>query len=271
MKERVIQELRKEYISSGLTEPMDEYLRRALIILAAVAGVSFVSAILIQALVWEPGILLLVARSLGVSIAATVLGCLAVFIYPNYTKDDSRKEMDKGLLPLVGLMYTLSKGGLSIERIMERLTVSAPDKYSENLARKFTLDVGIYGFNPQDALADIAERSPHMFFKQMVENIITTIQTSGDLTGLFKYQLNSLIQIKEEENQRLLGTLGFLSEIYVTVLVVAPLLLIIILTVFSFAGDASGAGGINSLSLIVFLGIPLIAVALLIIVDMQVN
>ena len=79
------------------------------------------------------------------------------------------------------------------------------------------------------------------------------------------------MQRKQEENETLLNNIGFLSEIYVTLLVIAPLLMIILLTTFSFTSNNSGPGGINALNLVVFTGIPIIATIIMILVDMQVN
>ena len=88
----------------------------------------------------------------------------------------------------------------------------------------------------------------------------------------FEYESEMLVQRKEEENLALLNNIGFISEIYVTVLVIAPLLMIILLTTFSFAsGDGSTASSIMSLNLVVFAGIPLISTVLMILVDMQVT
>ena len=89
---------------------------------------------------------------------------------------------------------------------------------------------------------------------------------------LFEYESEVLIQKKEEENLALLNNIGFISEIYVTILVIAPLLMIILLTTFSFAsGNSSAESGINSLNLVVFGGIPVISAVLMILADMQVT
>jgi len=169
-------------------------------------------------------------------------------------------------------MLLLSKGGLSIERIFERVSKTEPNEAIKNYLNKFMINIKVYGLNPQESISDISRRSASELFTKFMNGILTTIQTSGDLDKLFEYETNQLLQRREEENTALLNNIGFLSEIYVTILVIAPLLMIILLTTFSFAsGASSGASSLNTLNLVVFAGIPIISAVLIILVDMQVS
>ena len=136
----------------------------------------------------------------------------------------------------------LQKSGLSIERIIERVAKTEPNEAIQNYLNKFMVNIKIYGLNPQESISDISRRSASELFTKFMNGILTTIQTSGDLDKLFEYETSQLLQRRDEENVALLNNIGFLSEIYVTILVIAPLLMIILLTTFSFAsGSSSGS------------------------------
>ena len=168
-------------------------------------------------------------------------------------------------------MLMLSKGGLAIEKIIERVAETETSQYIQKMLNKFIVNIRVFGYNPQESLLDVGKRSSSDLFKKFLDSIVNTIQTSGDLSNLFQYESEQLIMRRESENNELMNNLGLLSEIYVTLLVIAPLLLLILLTTFSFAGQTADSSGINSLNLVVFAGIPLISMVMLILIDMQVS
>ncbi len=264
-------ELKDVYRKSGINKPFDEYVEtaRLLLFIGFIVFYFIITGFHYLFQVQGPKV---IPSSFALSVSATFVLALLFFWYPMYIKDLAVSDIDRNLLNSVTFMLLLCKGGLSIERIIERVAETEPSKYIRTLLNKFLVNIKVYGLNPQESLTDISERSPSERFTQFLEGVVTTTQTSGDLDKLFEYESDLLIKRKEEENLALLNNIGFLSEIYVTILVIAPLLMIIMLTTFSFtSNEMSGASGINSLNLVVFAGIPIISAILMILVDMQVT
>lgn len=266
-----LSEFKETYRKSGINISFDAYVRRGkfILIIGFIASFFLITGVHYFLRVQDPrGIL----STLVLSVTSTLTIALLLLWYPIYEKDLAVSDIEHNLLNSVTFMLLLSKGGLSIERIIERVAETEPSKYIQSLLNKFIVNIKVYGLNPQESLNDIGERSPSERFTKFVDGVVTATQTSGELDKLFTYESEVLIQRKEEENLALLNNIGFISEIYVTVLVIAPLLLIILLTTFSFAsGNSSAASGINSLNLVVFAGIPIISAILMILVDMQVT
>ena len=272
MMQEFLSQFKEVYQKSGISISFDEYLRRAKYIL-------FIGFIVSYFLITGAHFLLriqgpnVIPSTFILSISSTFILALLVLWYPVYEKDLAVTDIDHNLLNSVTFMLLLSKGGLSIERIIERVAETESSKYIKSLLNKFIVNIKVFGLNPQESLSDMGARSPSDRFTKFIDGVVTATQTSGELDKLFTYESEVLIQQKEEENLALLNNLGFISEIYVTILVIAPLLMIILLTTFSFAsGDSSSAtSGINSLNLVVFAGIPIISAVLMILVDMQVT
>ena len=265
-----LSELEDIYKKSGLDRSFEEYISNGKLFLF----ICFIASYLIFACLhyilrvdWVRNLF----GSLVISIVSTAVIAVLYAWYPMYNKELASSDIDMNLLHSVTFMLLLSKGGLSIERIIERVAESEPSKYISVLLNKFLVNIKVYGFNPQESLQDISERSPSELFTQLLNGIVITTQTTSDFSALFEYESDILMRRKQEENNALLNNIGFLSEIYVTLLIVAPLLMLILLTTFSFASNDSGHGSINALNLVVFIGIPIIAVILTILVDMQVS
>lgn len=270
MIDRFLSELEEVYQKSGVSRPFDEYLQLGKLVLFISFIVEYFLIVGIHYLFGVQGVKLF-SGPLILSVVLTLVTFVVLAWYPLYVRDMAVNEIEKNLLYTVTFMLMLSKGGLAIERIIERVSETEQSKYLRSFFNKFLVNISVFGFNPQESLQDIKNRSPSEIFTRLLDSIINTIQTSGNLSSLFQFEAELLIQRKEEENNELLNNLGFLSEIYVTILVIAPLLLLVLLTTFSFAGQASGTSGINSLNLVVFVGIPLLSILMMILIDMQVS
>ena len=259
------------YKTSGVSRPFYDYLELGKkVILVGFIGEYFIIS-LSSFLLGVRGFKLFFTPLL-ISIVLSLITIFLIGFYPIFTKDLAKNDINQNLLYSASFMLMLSKGGIAIERIIEQVSETEPSQYIRNLLNKFIINITIFGYNPQESLRDISKRSPSETFSKFLDSIILTIQTSGNLDNLFEYEVDLLNNRKKEENQELLNKIGFLSEVYVTLLVITPLLLIILLTTFSFAsGQGSGSAGFNTLNLVIFAGIPLVSAILLILIDMQVK
>lgn len=270
MIENFLHELEEIYGTSGLSRPFNEYLQLGKLVLFIGFLVEYFILIGLHYLLGVQGVRLFTGP-LILSLVLSLLTFLLLAWYPIYNSDIALNEINRNLLYTVTFMLMLSKGGIAIERIIERVSETEASQYIRNLFNKFLINIKVFGFNPQESLRDVSKRSPSEAFTRFLDGIVNTIQTSGDLGSLFQFEADQLIKRKEDENNELLNNLGFLSEIYVTLLVIAPLLLLVLLTTFSFTGSTSGSAGINALNLVVFIGIPLVALFMMILIDMQVS
>ena len=73
--------------------------------------------------------------------------------------------------------------------------------------------------------------------------------------------------MKKEGLKKLTGNLTYKREIYVTAMVVAPILFILMITILSVLGSSFGTSSVLQLNLIVFFGIPLMASGIIIVLD----
>ena len=265
---KILTEVEAQYLKSGAILPFHEYLEIGKRILIVGFISSFFIIFGIHYLLNVQGIILLFS-TLFFTILFSLILTLLIGIYPNYIKEIGVKDIEKNLLPSISFMHILSRGGFSIERIIERASETEASEYLCNLYNKFLVNLIVYGNNPQESLRDISARSPSKLFSEFLHGVISTIQTNGALDSFLQFESEKLLRREEQESEKLLNSLGILSEIYVTLLVIAPLLIIIVLTTFSISSGPAISYGI--LNAVVFLGIPLISLLLIIIIDMKVS
>ena len=264
----VFEEFREIYDESGLSVSYEDYSK---LITFSSLGVLLVSAVLSWVIhasvlgVQGPRLIMGVAIS---SLLLTALTLFCLLYYPVYNKNQMTKNIDNTLIYTVSYMTVLASSGISFERIMENVAEVEAKGPLKRLVSKFITDVKLLGFPMGRALRDMSSRSPSRALTQLLNGIDNISQTSGDLKSLLDFNYRQLLQVKKQQLVKMLNTLTYIGEIYVTLMVIAPILFIVILTILTIigGGGASG-GGVTQLNLLVFAGIPIIAAGFLVILD----
>jgi archaellum biogenesis protein FlaJ (TadC family) len=163
-------------------------------------------------------------------------------------------------------MSILAAGGLSVVRIIDRISQVESSKEINVLFTKFLANIQLYDLSPNQSLRDIISRCPSTTFNRILTGIENTIKTSSDLSSYLNYEVRQLFALKEQKIKSMLNSLTFISEIYVTVLIVAPILFIVMLTTFTMIGSQSNLL-IMYLNIITFLVIPVLSAVFFIILD----
>jgi len=208
-------------------------------------------------------------------LAVTIFSCvtslivLMIFIlYPLYCQSQRRKKIDANLVYTAGYMGVLSAGGISVERIFERASEVEQQSAIKDLIRRLLTNMKVFGLDVISSLKDVTDRSPSEVFSKILAGVTNTVQTSGDLKSFLMFEANGLLHAKREQLKRTLGSLTYFAEIYVTAVVVSPIVVIVMLTILSILGNvAFGLSPVTQMNLLVFLGIPMIAAVLIIVLD----
>ena len=260
--------LKRVYEQSGIPRLYESYM--ALMLFSSVA--TFVTAIVVGALVhsflFSLAVAQFVAAVLVLSIVASII-VIAMFVaYPLYRGKQNRAEIDSNLVYTAGYMRVLSAGGISIERIFDRVVQVERHPAISNLAKRLMTDVKVFGLDVVSSLNDVIKHSPSEIFSKLLVGIINTLKTSGDLSSLLTFETERLLSTKREQLKKTLDALLGLGEIYIAGVVMGPVTFIIMITVLSVMGNvAFGISPIMQLNLLVFLGIPMICLVFIIILN----
>jgi len=256
------------YQKSGTTRFYESYI--ALMLFASL--VTFVSAFAIGALLHH---FLFNLTLFQYFIAVLTFSCVIsltipiIFIlYPLYRRSQRGKEIDANLVYTTGYMGVLSAGGISIERIFERVTQVERHPPIKDLAKRLIANIKMLGLDVTSSLVDITLRSPSETFSKLLIGITNTVKTSGDLKNLLTFETKSLLHAKREQLKKTLGTLISLGEIYIAAMVMGPIVFIVMITILSVMGNvAFGLSPVDQLNLLVFFGLPTISTIFIIILN----
>lgn len=184
---------------------------------------------------------------------------------PSSKAGDRRREIDRMMPHAVHFMYALSKSGISILDIIKSLAKHA-ETYGE-IAKEMDFvirKVEYFGKDLRRSLIELSETTPSQTLKEFISGILTMIESGGDLPLFFAEKAEHYREHARVEQKGFLETLGLFAEVYITILVAAPLFFIIIQVVML----VMGSGTMTMIYMIVYLMIPCGSVVFIVFIHM---
>ncbi|MFC1803143.1 type II secretion system F family protein [Thermoproteota archaeon] len=262
-----ITELKEIYEESGMNTIFNDYIRKVDIITIAVfVSVSIISMIA-HTIILKASSSRIIIASLALSASVAVITQIIGHIKPVYQRSQNKNYLENNIIYSLSYMSCLSSSGMPLEKIFRRVSEVEDNPPLKKLINKFLVNVNLLGLDVNSALNQMADQSPSSALTKQIASIRTTIMTSGDLKNLLLYEVQRQLQKKREKLKASVNTLVYLGEIYVTMMVVTPVLFILMITILSIMGGSFGGSSIIQLNLIIFFGLPVMAAAFIILLD----
>lgn len=163
-------------------------------------------------------------------------------LYPSFKSGERKGAMDKNLPYAVTFMYALSRGGMNVIEILRSLS-KCTDTYGE-VAREVDVvvrDMDFFGNDLRTALNNICEITPSENFRDLMYNLLTVIDSGGNISTYFKDKSEQYLNKAKVEQKGFLETLGLIAESYVTAFVAGPLFIIILGVMMAVMSSGSQA------------------------------
>ncbi|ABE51436.1 type II secretion system F family protein [Methanococcoides burtonii] len=179
-------------------------------------------------------IMLFFAASLGGGIYGMFM------LYPKFQASERKGDIDRQLPYAVTFMYALSKGGMNIIEVFRLLSRSG-STYGEvsKEINAIIREMDYFGYDMKTAISNISERSPSDRFNELMDNLITIIDSGGSIPRYFQDKAEQYLQKTSIDEKGFLETLGLLAESYVTAFVAGPLFIIIMGVMMAVMGSGS--------------------------------
>lgn len=181
---------------------------------------------------------------------------LVVLVLPDLRAVGRARQVNAKLPYAINYLSTMASAGATPSVLFSGLSHQPIYGPIAQEAGWITRDVQVLGMDILAALGAASERSASPRLQDLFQGIVTTLGSGSDLKSYLNNKSEQFLMENRQDQRRFLDSLGVLAESFVTVVVAAPLFLIIILSVLtSFGGSVQ-----DSLVLgyaLVFLLIPL--------------
>lgn len=187
-----------------------------------------------------------------------------LYYIPSFQAGERRREIDSMLPSAVTFMYALSRGGMNIIEVMEKLS-NADDVYGE-VANEFDMmlrDMDYFGNDLRIALRNTSEMTPSENMSDFLDDLLSVIDSGGEMTPFLLTKSEQYHEIRKQDQKGFLDTLALMSESYVTAFVAAPLFIIIIMTIMSVMGGAD----MMQLYAIIYMVLPVASLGFAFVID----
>lgn len=248
--------------SAHITVPVDQYMMMTILLtslsalLIMLVGVLlFVFDISLDLIPFLPQWLTMFLAV--ILIPAGVFVCL--YYYPQLEAQGRKTKIDLDLPYAITYMQALSST-LTLYNIFRSVYDSA-DLYGE-VSKECGLivrDVELFGEDLLTAMENTIAVTPSENFRELLNDLMLVYRSGGNLTSFFNAKSESYRELARQELEALLQFLEMIAEIYVTAFVAGPIAIIIMLVAQNLSGQSQMAG----IMPLMYIGLPLGAVALI--------
>lgn len=225
---------------AGLGIPPDAYLSGMLFLSILVFFISLGVGLPLSLRIGGVAILIAVIAA----IVSSGIAFIAAYRYPNMVMGRKRRMIEEALPNVLSYMAILSSAGISPKRVFKSLAVMEQEM-GIGLAgegRRMYLEMELLGLDIVTSLRRAAERRISPIFSGVLEGIIRTIETGGDLTSYLRDETRSLMRVRRSIIREFVNTLIMISEMYMAVMVAFPLIFIVMLVIMSAIGGGMVMG-----------------------------
>ena len=181
------------------------------------------------------------------------------YFYPALEASGRKNKIEQDLPYAITYMQALSST-VTLYTIF-RNVYDAADLYGE-VSRECGLivrDVELFGEDLLTAIENTVKVTPSENFRELLNDLALVYRSGGNLTNFFNAKSESYRELARQQMDSLLQFLEMIAEIYVTAFVAGPIAIIIMLV----AQNLSGTSTIGNMMPLLYIGLPLGAIALI--------
>ncbi len=206
-------------------------------------------------------IIVLIVMVLFVPVLAASFTFIFFYLYPLYKKNRIKKNIETNLPFALTHMSALASSGLSPEHIFDMMVGFREYGEISSQARLIVRNMKAFGMSSSEAIKGIAARTPSQNFRHVLIGIQTTTEKGGDLVHYLNELAEKAVLEYRMRRETYLKTLEMYADLYTTVLVAAPLMLLVVLAIMGMiGGDVFGFSVDQLMFLITWVILPVLNV-----------
>lgn len=179
-------------------------------------------------------------RSLMLGILLFFILLFTFYYYPKVVVDNRRREIKNDLPFAIIHMAAVAGSGAKLIDIFGMLTTSKEYRALSGEIKRIMNYVNLFGYNLTTALKSVAETTPSDEFKELLNGMIGSIESGGNIKSFLKSKSEDTLIRYRLDRMKYVETLSTYTDIYTAILIAAPLLFVIVLVLISIVGSKLG-------------------------------
>lgn len=202
----------------------------------------FFPAFLLSLLLMSSFIVIRIFAALLIGLISAAITFAVLYGYPSMIVTSRRKYMEADLPFVIVHMAAVAGSGAQPLAMFNLLLSSGEYKGLESEVKKIINYVNLFGYNLTTSLRLVAATTPLREFSEMLNGIVTTVETGGSLKEYLNIKAQEAMENYESKRRKYIETLATFSDLYIGLSIVAPMLLFFLLAIIDspFLGGAIG-------------------------------
>lgn len=207
--------------------------------------------------------------SLVIAVSAAMITLLIMYIYPGMKASNRNGPIDKNLPYISSFLTLLSSSNVPPSIIFKSMAKIDTLKEVRLEFSNIIRDIEIFGNDLLTSIVDNAKLTPNDQLGEILQGYVATVRTGGNPTAYLKITTEAVTKDRIGKLDLMLESLSAMAELYIMLLVAAPLLFVVLFVTLGMIG--SGEIGGMSMSLVLYLmvyvGIPIMGAIMMVIMS----
>ncbi|MFH1521654.1 MAG: type II secretion system F family protein [archaeon] len=193
----------------------------------------------------------------------------AFYLYPASEANSVQKKISQELPFATIHMAAIAGSNIEPTKIFKIIAMSKEYLNIGKEIRKVIVQVDVYGYDLVTSLKNVALRTSNKKLSELFSGLATNISTGGALKNyLEKKSENFLVDYKLERNEYA-ALAGTFMDVYISILIAAPLVLMMMFIVMNAAGLGMAGLSITTLLTLSIIAIIIVNIIFLIVLNMK--
>ncbi len=260
--------LKKTLMQSRLRISLKAYV--SLIILSST--IVFLASIFTSTVVFfqflKMNFLMAFLSGIGTSLATVAVTFLIFYLYPRQAASSLKTKIESNMPFATSFMAVLSSAGVAPSKMFRALTVADGMDGISDEARIIVRNIDVFGQDLLTGVENVSRETVSKKLSNILEGYVTTIRTGGDIQGYLTIQAKQSIDDKRLSVKRFIDSLTMISEMYVTTIIVVPIMSAMLLSVMSLLSGVLSLNPLTMIYIMAFLFIPFANILLVLFIEM---
>mgnify|MGYP000314760770 CR=1 FL=1 len=239
-------DLREDIDRSNIDTLFRTYVSQMLLFTAMSALTGFFITLMVVVYV-SPPTLLTVTLMVAVPFLVGIVTFSVLYSYPAQKASQRATNIENNLPFALNQMSAVAMSGVSPSRMFRLLQDFGEYEELAKEASKIIKKVEVFGEDVTTALTQTAQETPSEDFKEVLYGMVSTIDTGGSLKDFLDQRAETALFDYKLKRRRQIETLSTFASFYTALLVVAPLFMVVILSVMNLIGGGLFGYGIETL------------------------
>jgi archaeal flagellar protein FlaJ len=194
---------------------------------------------------------------------------MAFYLYPSGEVSSTQKKISQEIPFATIHMTAIAGSNIEPSKIFKIVADSNEYPTIGREIRKIIIQIEVYGYDLVTSLKNVARRTANKRLAELFAGFATNISTGGSLKNYLEQKSQSFLLDYRLEREKYTQLAGTFMDIYISILIAAPLVLMMMFIVMNVSGLGVGGLSIQILLFLSIAGIALMNILFLVVLNIK--